>query len=394
MPVGVDASVGIRQDDTPDRQIDNALLTTGSGSVFRQRVQDLEQIELLEEIRSALEQLATETTLATVLTEATFSAEDFATQATLEAARVLLAAIDADTSNLDVALSTRATEGTVATLLTEATFTAADFLTEATFTAADFASEATLEAARVLLATIAGLDFATEGTLTALLTESVWTARVGEVATSPTANTILARLKDINDSLGSLSVTADFVGDEADLDSDAGTDSHEVIAIGLPGSGGHVVGGTVANPIRTDPTGTSTQPVSGPVTDAELRATPVKVDDDATQTLLGTLQADQDLATAAIQSTQQSRLDLLATETTAADGVLRLQRLDYDGRTDDKPVYFGRAVVGTAAASAVWMIFRFTYDVDDRVEIIDRREDVAWDNRADPTIDGQPAWSV
>jgi hypothetical protein len=64
-------------------------------------------------------------------------------------------------------------------------------------------------------------------------------------------------------SLGSL--TVDITGDHADLDTDAGTDDHEVFAIGLPASGGHVVGGTATDPIRIDTTGTTTQPVSGTV---------------------------------------------------------------------------------------------------------------------------------
>lgn len=51
-----------------------------------------------------------------------------------------------------------------------------------------------------------------------------------------------------------------------DLDSGAGTDTVVVRGIALPGSGGHVVGGTATNPLRTDPTGTTTQPVSGTVT--------------------------------------------------------------------------------------------------------------------------------
>jgi hypothetical protein len=63
-------------------------------------------------------------------------------------------------------------------------------------------------------------------------------------------------------SISVASATFNFTGDEADLDSGAGTDEHEVVAIGLPGSGGHVVGGTATNPFRVDPTGTTTQPIS------------------------------------------------------------------------------------------------------------------------------------
>ena len=68
-----------------------------------------------------------------------------ATETKLETVRALLATIDADTSNLDVALSTRASEATVATL----------------------ATETKLEAVRVLLASIDSKDFATQTTLVA-----------------------------------------------------------------------------------------------------------------------------------------------------------------------------------------------------------------------------------
>jgi hypothetical protein len=47
-----------------------------------------------------------------------------------------------------------------------------------------------------------------------------------------------------------------------DLDSGAGTDFNQGVSIRLPSSGGSVAGGTAEAPIRTDPTGTTTQPVS------------------------------------------------------------------------------------------------------------------------------------
>lgn len=47
-----------------------------------------------------------------------------------------------------------------------------------------------------------------------------------------------------------------------DLDSGAGVSAGIGFAQLLPASGGPVVGGTATNPIRTDPTGTTTQPVS------------------------------------------------------------------------------------------------------------------------------------
>lgn len=51
-----------------------------------------------------------------------------------------------------------------------------------------------------------------------------------------------------------------------DYDSGAGTQSMPVVGLALPGSGGAVAGGTATNPFRTDPTGSTTQPVSGTVT--------------------------------------------------------------------------------------------------------------------------------
>jgi hypothetical protein len=74
---------------------------------------------------------------------------------------------------------------------------------------------------------------------------------------------------------GSWTVTANagsgtFTTDQADsasldYDSGAGTVNQTVFGVALPGAGGPVAGGTSSNPIRTDPTGTTTQPVSGTV---------------------------------------------------------------------------------------------------------------------------------
>lgn len=48
----------------------------------------------------------------------------------------------------------------------------------------------------------------------------------------------------------------------ADYDSGAGTVATKMVGIALPASGGPVAGGTSTNPLRVDPTGTTTQPVS------------------------------------------------------------------------------------------------------------------------------------
>jgi hypothetical protein len=52
----------------------------------------------------------------------------------------------------------------------------------------------------------------------------------------------------------------------ADYDTGAGTQNLTMYGVALPASGGAVAGGTATNPLRTDPTGTTTQPVSGTVT--------------------------------------------------------------------------------------------------------------------------------
>jgi hypothetical protein len=51
----------------------------------------------------------------------------------------------------------------------------------------------------------------------------------------------------------------------ADFDTGAGTDTVAMFGVALPASGGAVAGGTSTNPIRVDPTGSTTQPVSGTV---------------------------------------------------------------------------------------------------------------------------------
>jgi hypothetical protein len=50
-----------------------------------------------------------------------------------------------------------------------------------------------------------------------------------------------------------------------DYDTGAGTQTTTIFGLALPASGGAVAGGTATNPLRTDPTGATTQPVSGTV---------------------------------------------------------------------------------------------------------------------------------
>lgn len=52
---------------------------------------------------------------------------------------------------------------------------------------------------------------------------------------------------------------------QADYDTGIGTQDLSLIGLGLPSAGGAVAGGTSTNPIRVDPTGTTTQPISATV---------------------------------------------------------------------------------------------------------------------------------
>ena len=67
----------------------------------------------------------------------------------------------------------------------------------------------------------------------------------------------------------SVSLTGTTLGagtlNQIDYDTGIGVQNMPMVGLALPGAGGAVAGGTSGNPIRTDPTGTTTQPVSGTV---------------------------------------------------------------------------------------------------------------------------------
>lgn len=97
---------------------------------------------------------------------------------------------------------------------------------------------------------------------------------IGDVTVNNAAGASAVNIQDGGNSItidGSVSVSGTVVVDQVDtasIDYDTGgaTVNQTVIGIALPASGGPVAGGTATNPIRTDPTGTTTQPVSGTVT--------------------------------------------------------------------------------------------------------------------------------
>lgn len=70
--------------------------------------------------------------------------------------------------------------------------------------------------------------------------------------------------------------------------------------------------------------------------------------------------------------------------------------LDYAGRGDAQPVYIGRARLGALPTQQVWEVTRLGYEsttANARVVEQDVRLSLAWANRADPTVNGQPAWT-
>jgi hypothetical protein len=81
----------------------------------------------------------------------------------------------------------------------------------------------------------------------------------GSAVTQPVSGTITANA-------GTGTFTNQQSNITTDYDTSAGTQTMTMFGVALPASGGAVAGGTSSNPLRTDPTGTTTQPVSGTVT--------------------------------------------------------------------------------------------------------------------------------
>lgn len=80
----------------------------------------------------------------------------------------------------------------------------------------------------------------------------------GSAVTQPISGTVTANA-------GTGTFTNQQTNVQLDYDTGAGTQNVTVWGLGLPAAGGAVAGGTSANPIRVDPTGTTTQPVAGTV---------------------------------------------------------------------------------------------------------------------------------
>jgi hypothetical protein len=77
-----------------------------------------------------------------------------------------------------------------------------------------------------------------------------------------------------------------------DYDTNPATVNVEMRGLALPGAGGPVAGGTSANPIRTDPTGTTAQPVSQGVAGAAANAWGVRLSDGSSFASLAAINVD------------------------------------------------------------------------------------------------------
>jgi hypothetical protein len=95
--------------------------------------------------------------------------------------------------------------------------------------------------------------------------KSLGTLRVVIATDQPTLTSALAVSGTVTVNAGTGTFNNQQSNITADYDTGAGTQNLTMFGVALPASGGAVAGGTATNPFRIDPTGTTTQPVSGTV---------------------------------------------------------------------------------------------------------------------------------
>ncbi len=112
-------------------------------------------------------------------------------------------------------------------------------------------------------------DVSAANPLPVVLKESVGTD-IGDVVVANGIGASAVPIQDGGNSItvddGASSLTVDHTALDnaasADYDTGAGTDTTTMFGLALPANGGAVAGGTATAPLRVDPTGTTTQPVS------------------------------------------------------------------------------------------------------------------------------------
>lgn len=150
----------------------------------------------------------------------------------------------------------------------------------------------------------------------------------GSGVTQPVSGTVgVSSLPAVSGTVTANAGTGTFTNQQSNVTSDydtgAGTQTMTMFGVALPASGGAVAGGTAANPVRTDPTGTTTQPVSGAVTanaGTNLNTSLLALEAGGN---LAALKADADtlvtnttgLATQATLAAAKTDLDTLVTQT-------------------------------------------------------------------------------
>jgi len=150
------------------------------------------------------------------------------------------------------------------------------------------------------------------------------------------------------------------------------------------------------------------------VNQAEFDATQalLQAEFDATQTLLQT--EFDETQTAISNASAQNSADLQSIEDNQTDGSQITQvilptleeamkvKLDLTYKWKSaktivgttKTTYTASAPVGTATSAALWVVVRIIEDLATGDSQIEGRANIAYDNRADPTIDGEAAWEA
>lgn len=160
-----------------------------------------------------------------------------------------------------------ATETTLGTRLADATFTGrintqGQKAMAASTPVVVASDQSTLPISAAALPLPAGA--ATETTLGTRLADATVTARLGTLGQKAMAGSAPVVIASDQSRLPIASEV------QIDYDTTGGVQNLSVQGIALPSATGAVAGGTVANPIRTDPTGTTTQPVSNTNLDVAL----------------------------------------------------------------------------------------------------------------------------
>ena len=186
-----------------------------------------------------------------------------------------------------------------------------------------------------------GGSLTVDGTVAATQSGTWNITNISGTVSLPTGAATAANQATANTSLSSIDgklVTAKT----ADFDTGGGTDTVQMLGIALPKSGGAVAGGTSTDPIRTDPTGTTAQPITDNGGSLTVDGTVTVQDGGGSLTVDGTVAATQSgtwnitnvsgtvslptgAATEAKQDTGNTSLSAINTDTTAIAAAIKTE---------------------------------------------------------------------